>query len=68
MSTEADHLHVSSVNQSLQETPGAVPYYQMSFRDQQIGKEAAVYVGRMKGWQGKLLNITEKFTMIECGG
>jgi transcription elongation factor len=37
-------------------------------RDSRIGKEAAVYVGHMKGYQGRLLEINRHSGKIEFPG
>ena len=37
-------------------------------RDWRIGREAAVYVGHMKGYQGRLVEIGRNFGKIECPG
>lgn len=37
-------------------------------RDSRIGKEAAVYVGQMKGYQGRLLEINRHSGKIEFPG
>lgn len=45
--------------------------YQMSGRggrDLRIGREAAIYVGPMKGYQGRLREIGGNFGKIECPG
>ena len=36
--------------------------------DPRIGREAAVYVGPMKGYQGRLREIGGNFGKIECPG
>ena len=36
--------------------------------DPRIGKEAALYVGQMKGYQGRLIDINRNFGKIECPG
>jgi hypothetical protein len=37
-------------------------------RDPRIGREAAVYVGHMKGYRGRLLEINRHSGKIECSG
>lgn len=37
-------------------------------RDPRIGKEAAVYVGHMKGYRGRLVDIGRDSGRIECPG
>ena len=37
-------------------------------RDPRIGREAAVYVGPMKGWRGRLMEISRNIGKIECSG
>ena len=37
-------------------------------RDPRIGREAAVYVGHMKGYQGRLRDIGRNTGTIECTG
>lgn len=39
-----------------------------SQRDPRIGKEAAIYVGHMKGWQGNLVDINRNSARIEVPG
>ena len=36
--------------------------------DPRIGREAAVYVGHMKGYQGRLIEINRNSGKIECPG
>ena len=36
--------------------------------DPRIGREAAVYVGQMKGYQGRLIEINQHTGKIECAG
>jgi hypothetical protein len=36
--------------------------------DPRIGREAAVYVGHMKGYQGRLIEINRHSGKIECPG
>lgn len=37
-------------------------------RDSRIGREAAVYVGQLKGYQGRLVDIGRDSGTIECPG
>jgi transcription elongation factor len=37
-------------------------------RDPRIGREVAVYVGQMKGYQGRLIEIGRTTGKIECSG
>ena len=47
----------------------AVKYYQiLGGHDLRIGKEAAVYVGQLKGYQGRLIEIGQDTGKIECLG
>ena len=36
--------------------------------DSRIGQYAAVISGQMKGWQGRLIRLTDKNATIECAG
>jgi ribosomal protein L24 len=47
----------------------ATKFHQMlGGRDPRIGREAAVYVGQMKGYQGRLVDINQNTGKIECPG
>ena len=43
-------------------------YLMLGGRDLRIGREAAVYVGPMKGYQGRLVEISRNVGTIECPG
>jgi hypothetical protein len=48
---------------------GAVGGHQiLGGRDPRIGKEAAVYVGQMKGYRGRLIEIGRNTGKIDCPG
>lgn len=36
--------------------------------DSRIGQYAAVLSGQMKGWQGRLIRLTDTTATIECAG
>jgi hypothetical protein len=40
----------------------------LSGRDRRLGREAAVYVGDMKGYQGPLIEISRNSGTIEVSG
>jgi hypothetical protein len=43
-------------------------HFTLGGRDPRIGREAAVYVGQMKGYQGRLIEIGRDSGTIECPG
>ena len=50
------------------EPEAAKGHLMQSRRDSRIGREAAVYIGQMKGYRGLLLEIGPNFGKIECPG
>jgi hypothetical protein len=38
------------------------------YRDLDIGQQAIVYIGHMKGWQGRLVESSHRTAKIECVG
>ena len=50
------------------ESEASKGYQKLSGHDPRIGREAAVYVGHMKGYQGRLVDIGRNSGKIECPG
>jgi hypothetical protein len=50
------------------ETEAAKGHQMLGGRDPRIGREAAVYVGQLKGYQGRLIEIGRNIGKIECPG
>ena len=51
-----------------QESEVAKGHQMLGGRDPRIGREAAVYVGHLKGYQGRLTEIGRDSGKIECPG
>jgi hypothetical protein len=64
------HPAASSISKSKQslESEAAKDYQMLGGRDPRIGREAAVYVGQMKGYRGRLIEIGRNSGKIECPG
>jgi hypothetical protein len=66
------HPAASSVSEPKpsHESEAAKGYQRLGGRgsDPRIGREAAVYVGPMKGYQGRLVDISRYHGKIECPG
>lgn len=50
------------------ESEAAKDHQMLGGRDPRIGREAAVYVGQMKGYYGRLTDIGRDSGTIECPG
>ena len=64
------HPAASSISkpESSHESEAAKGHQTLGGRDPRIGREAAVYVGHMKGYQGQLVEIGRNSGKIECPG
>ena len=64
------HPAASSISKptSSHESEATKGYQTLGGRDPRIGKEAAVYVGEMKGYRGLLLEMGRDSGKIECPG
>ena len=50
------------------ESEAAKGHQTLDGRDPRIGREAAVYIGHMKGYRGRLIEIGRESGKIECPG
>ena len=62
------HPAASSMSKPSHESEAWEGHQMLGRRDPRIGREAAVYVGPMKGYQGRLIDIGRNFAKIECPG